>query len=431
MSHNDRFAPLSVWMGSLRFSSLVALLFMCFSGFCSAQIPAVGRPVLFVHGFCETADVWNSLGTSVANFVLALPSLYPPDSINPNGGKPYQVYWDGQSVKLWPSGEDFLATTPKSARFFAIEFFAPGAFQNSNSSIDATQVAQVSVLNKAGELAAVVRAITTLTHVQDVIVIAHSLGGLDTRAYLEGQAFSPYTGHLLPYGNDIGKAITLDTPHSGAQTANWTLFLPLGAFGCPGTATVNKVELEEGSLLVTGLNTSVALAKAPNNVSIAAVRSYTSPGLYGASSPTGDDGVVTREEQSIAIVAPSVSNYYDLDNFLGTDPWPDNLVGCNFPPDEWPFHQLGCLSKQPSTLTAITGELSSFSLSGHATSITVSATLNGTSWAGSLNYSLTGYPTTGTSPFTLIGSTAPFTFFDGLGPVLPKKAPALPRTKCI
>jgi len=49
------------------------------------------------------------------------------------------------------------------------------------------------VFNKADELAQVIQAIANLTHIQDVIVVAHSMGGLVTRAYLQGFAVQSLT----------------------------------------------------------------------------------------------------------------------------------------------------------------------------------------------------------------------------------------------
>ena len=47
------------------------------------------------------------------------------------------------------------------------------------------------------------------------IVIAHSMGGILSRLYLQN------TGFALPYKNDIIKLVTLNTPHYGTQVANW------------------------------------------------------------------------------------------------------------------------------------------------------------------------------------------------------------------
>jgi pimeloyl-ACP methyl ester carboxylesterase len=49
-----------------------------------------------------------------------------------------------------------------------------------------------------------------------VDIIAHSMGGIISRLYLQGN-------YEVPYRNDINRIITLNTPHSGSQLANFVL----------------------------------------------------------------------------------------------------------------------------------------------------------------------------------------------------------------
>jgi len=81
-------------------------------------------------------------------------------------------------------------------------------------------------------------------------VIAHSMGGLDTRAYIEGLAvwffkaqckddglggdlfggYSACEAFKEPCGNDIAQLITLDTPTAGRplqRLGMWSIFLTI------------------------------------------------------------------------------------------------------------------------------------------------------------------------------------------------------------
>ena len=122
---------------------------------------------------------WASLQGSIASDLHSLsPALYPDIT-------PLTLYYDGNRVKIWPTLDDFLLSqTPSTRRCFSIEFNNPALGPLS----DPTSVAQVSILNKADELARGIGAITAVTQVKDVIVVAHSQGGLVTRAYIENQA---------------------------------------------------------------------------------------------------------------------------------------------------------------------------------------------------------------------------------------------------
>lgn len=251
------------------FVGLAGLLWITSSAW--AQSPDTGRPILFVHGWCGDADGWGTLQQNVTSYLTLLPQS-PYAALN---NTTFTLYYDSasNSVKLFPGGQDLLTSgISPTRRFFSINFYAEGAF--SDLSVNATRVCDVSILNKADELAQVIRAITTLTHVKDVIIIAHSMGGLVARAYMQNWAIpslSPCTdwdayrsctgAQPTPYAKDIARLITLDTPHGGATASNIASGLSLitelpNLFlkSCLATNTLNRRELEEGSLIITTLN---------------------------------------------------------------------------------------------------------------------------------------------------------------------------------
>ena len=103
------------------------------------------------------------------------------------------LFYDGNAVRRYPGGKDLIsAPIPNTVRFFAIDFYAPNAFGvGNNGPIDAGAVAQISILNKADELAHVIQAITAASGSSQVIIVAHSLGGLAARAYMQGLLLRP------------------------------------------------------------------------------------------------------------------------------------------------------------------------------------------------------------------------------------------------
>jgi pimeloyl-ACP methyl ester carboxylesterase len=395
---NPRRKCLSSWLIWLTFT-ISAFLVSFATG--QAQPSPPSRPVLFVHGICDTAASWAPLETSVINYVNGLqPSLYA-------NTVPWTVYYDtnSQTVKAWPNGQDFLSTVPSSTRFFSMNLFDPSS--TDFSSINPDNVAQVSILNKGDEVARVIQAITTLTRVKDVIVIGHSQGGLDARAYIENLAIPYYWGICSDqngyacfstsrtyYTQDINKLITLDTPHSGAELANWASWLsPNSPLACWAKDTLNRRELQEGSLVVSDLTGNAA--SAPSGLAIASIESFTSPGFPLPGTPDGDE-VVTLQEQSIQAVAPNITNYYDVPNDFGPYstfyPYPNNPLS--------PLHLLTVVGNQPTTTNTLEVEIDKVLLHGApvaTTSIAVQA-------ATGVSYTISG-PTTlsGTGPNTFYG----------------------------
>src|ERR1019366_3596955 len=158
-----------------------------------AQTSPPSRPILFVHGWCGSVYDWANLYSALFN---GLPqSLYPTPVSQPHQSVYYVQYnthtgtiqfalendpSKGQSGGLTTLPEPQV---PSTARLFAIQFYDPTL-----GSDVAADVAQVSILNKAYELAQVIKHITSITGIGKVNVVAHSMGGLDIRAYLENMA---------------------------------------------------------------------------------------------------------------------------------------------------------------------------------------------------------------------------------------------------
>ena len=359
---------------------------------CYAQAPIAARPILFVHGICDTADSWQPLYSQLRSYLTTSSSLdsriqaqYIQD---PNGTLPQRVYFDGVTVRTWPDGQPLASVGSPNTRFFAINLFdghssGQAAFQQINSG----HVANVSILNKGDEIAQVLRAITELTNITDVIVIAHSMGGLDARAYMQGLAVplqsrcnddgsgtnetGTYTScqslGRTPFSDDVAQLITLDTPHSGAIAANIAAFAAnlfpklKDASACHSPGNLNVRELPEPSYVVKTLLNDIS--SIPPGPAITAIRSYTQPGLfYLLDGSIGDDGAVTQLEQSIADIS---SRFIDIKNAFDEG---DIRQTCG-----WLLHHLSCVGAEAQTWHVVNGLLSNQALAGSYSSVTVTS----------------------------------------------------------
>ena len=408
----------------------------------SQQAPQAGRPILFVHGFCGDASSWDNLYASLTSLD---PVLYP---------RQYGVYvawYDAEQDQVFfrQSGAEVAETTiPSNARFFAIAFYDPV-----NESFDPTNVANVSILNKAYELSRVIKRITAVTHIKDVIVIAHSQGGLVARAYLENLASKKYcyaryalsgvpdydNGVCAPgeddafYGYDMADLITLDTPHGGTFLAELE---PPRTGVCFLDDSVNRTELQPGSTFLQALNYFGTIAgdksATQNPQPIHALYSYysdldtswTDP-LHSLQGPSDNVvGIYSQKVTSWLPVSESVAPLEDLSNpFQSSDATINDNNSCHIDIPLTPpvLHLNQCLGSLVGTESLMNSTLvppppKAPITPGQITSITIQATLNGQAWPPPgtppqpLSYVLDGG--TANYPYIKSGTMVPQTFTD-------------------
>lgn len=399
-------------VNSLRF---VGLLFLVVSSAAAAQ-PSypLSRPILFVHGWCSSGSEWD--GTLVAGGVAAHlraenPTLYPDTHLQ-------EVYYDRNEpveelrTKFRSDGRP-LANV---AFFYPPRFFAITFYDAEHRSFDPTSVADVSIVNKAAELAGVVRAIVRLTRISDVLVVAHSMGGLVTRAYMEnlvasapcGPSYSCLAASLRDpefdrYAGDIAGLVTIDTPHGGAGTAFLAQIVDSRII-CASAATMNRQELIPGGAFVSALNyvgshPFLVAAPLPAGVAIQSIESYRADHPFTASDGLTYywDDIVDSQEQAIRQALRSHLTDWLIDS---GNPFTDSLLP---PPCQQsgpvkgpPFlHSLACVGNQASTESLVLNFLRP-RLSGRATACTgftvspSSATVSAA--AGSRQVAVSGTP---------------------------------------
>ena len=192
---------------------------------CAAPAAAAELPVLFVHGFCSSADTWSE----------TLPQLS------------HRRYGD-DFPRVFESSAGTAAvrtSISQEAKTFLIDF------SDLANGFDLLAVANVPTVRKGGEIKVVIDAIKRFTGAPAVIVVAHSLGGLATRAYIQGIARSR-TDSVIGYGGDVAALIMISTPNQGSVLANLS-GKPESA-ECVIADTANLRDLQPTSALVRDLN---------------------------------------------------------------------------------------------------------------------------------------------------------------------------------
>ena len=151
---------------------------------------AAEPPVVFIHGFCSAAETWAE----------TLPQLLTRR-------------YGNDAPRLYESaiGKAGLRTTVShGSKMFRIDF------SDSQGRVRAIAVANVPTARKAGELKVVIDAIKRFTGAPRVILVAHSLGGLAARAYVQGIA-RDRNGAIIAYGRDVAALIMISTPNQGQR----------------------------------------------------------------------------------------------------------------------------------------------------------------------------------------------------------------------
>jgi hypothetical protein len=401
--------------------------------------PIATRPILFVHGWNEGTEawgsesLWNPTGSlGIRDYVMSdLKQL--PGYTNPYN---YDLYFDGTNVRLSMSqaatSSDPVASSlniPCNARFFSIRFY--GWSSSQSDEFKPSIVMNNSIITKAYELSKVLQFITSLTYVKDVVIVAHSMGALDSRAYMEGlgSTDAPCTAipcsiasSQLPYTGEVALLITLDGANAGSSLAIWA------AADIPGFKTTNTVELEPGSGPEPGQSIIYALnywdsyidasgtavtAKDLQSSIVAIISEYSDKMNNGCLLTTdqtcGSDDVVLSDSQSIqqplqyypnpaSVVLKDIPNFY-----LSSDPsiWGDSNClfnpGFGLPPvpSIQVLHSLSCLADNHASEGQYPASIIYSAIFPHVQGQFTTITINATD--------TTGQPYTGPIDLTLNG----------------------------
>ena len=405
------------------------------SGVARAQSDCTGmnplRPILFVHGIFEDAPAWATGGSGGIRGSVA-------EQLAQNGyanTQDYDLYFDGTNVRWSQStstttDEDPIAspgTIPCDARIFSIRYFGWTGTTSISANFTPATVANISVISKAYELSQVIKAVTAATFVKDVILVAHSLGALDSRVYIENLGSSEKNGCSStscvvqatpePYTDDVALLVTLDGVNTGANDA-YLSFLE-GFFTAVPT---NETELEPTSAIIQAVNyraayndanhASVVATDPPGNI-VAIINEYRDFSAWCVNSFSwgcSSDEVVVSDSQSIVSSLGSHADSNDIDmpnglpynSYLTTDTTISGNSDCLFSFDgiAWDnrtLHLLPCLADSHPSQDYAPADLVFESLlpsiSGQYTQVNIQT------------FDSTGAPYTGAISLTLAGPT--------------------------
>lgn len=342
----------------------------------NAQTPSqIGLPVIFVHGICGNADDFLPIEENIKQSLHShYPTLYPL-ATQPTSDE-YVVFYDGSQVRFQlPQSEvtsgdlnSPVETVASTTRFFLVALDDPD--QSLYQYFDPSITADIPIYTKGNELAQIIWKIKTMTGAPRVIVVAHSMGGLDARAYIENLA-SP-TGSTIAdikYLNDIATLVTVDTPHDGANFSlldTASSLLPQ-SLACIANPSIDKSEmLPSGVDLLTGVSSVIpqldyspaasGATALPSALTITSIASYWyNPGAFFPPLDELTDDVVGASSQDLKSSLADIASH----SFSTLTAVPNTFTSGQ---SCIPLHLLTCTGSAPQTRADIFDAIFNFAI---------------------------------------------------------------------
>lgn len=243
--------------------------------------------MLFVHGLTSNASTWDSAKALLADELF--------------GGElvvDYGAATDGSEDEVDPTGS--AGCTPGSS--CAADFFTMN-FSDYNESPPSQNL---SFRRQGYEISLIVAYITdAVPHKENLWIVAHSMGGLAARAYLQNLGQRTKQSSFVTYRGDVDRLVTIGTPHLGAPIANHckeldTCFGFLTNIHHDSVAVCELAPASDALVEMNGTEESAPVNTLPADVE------YYSIVVVGdsvlASSGEDGDGIVTASSQNLATV---------------------------------------------------------------------------------------------------------------------------------
>jgi triacylglycerol lipase len=153
-------------------------------------------PVIFIHGLASSTEAWASFRNYLSKFggwvFGGIPS-YNQSTKNIDISCPFNP-------------NQLITCTGSSGDFYTLNF---------------SDNQWLSLESQGGELAAIIKAVLNANPGKErVILVAHSMGGLAAREYLQGLAETSESSQKILYRGDVNKLVTIGTPHQGSYLAD-------------------------------------------------------------------------------------------------------------------------------------------------------------------------------------------------------------------
>lgn len=268
-----------------------------------AQTSKFPYPVIFLHGLVSSDETWNSTVTALGGGAKVYDFCLNHDGNNTTvsltSSDAYPIGWrDGNS-------------TPSPNRLYVMNF-DDSRFQASGHTSH-TLSNQAAIYKQGIALKAMIQAVLDIESCSKVMLVGHSMGGLEIREYLQRGFDGTSSGRGTNWvdqsslsGHHVARVVTTGTPHMGSNHS--------------GPQLAGFAGIDEQSEAVRDLRYSFTMSSPPYTVS-------NGPFLFGASESSIPAVLYTKDVNCNGSVGDVITglNVSGGTTFNSTMPLPSNI----------------------------------------------------------------------------------------------------------
>lgn len=192
---------------------LLALIMFSIAANIFCQPAKFSYPIIFLHGLVSNDATWtdavNALGGSAKIFDVCL---------NHDGNNLTASLTSDIFVIGWRDGNN----TPSSSRLYVMNFDHTRFLATGHSNHNLSN--QAAIYKQGTALKEMIKSVLAIENSKKVILIGHSMGGLEIREYLQRGFDGTINGRgtnwvdqIEPDGHRVIRVVTLGTPHLGSN----------------------------------------------------------------------------------------------------------------------------------------------------------------------------------------------------------------------
>ncbi|MBI5216727.1 MAG: T9SS type A sorting domain-containing protein [Ignavibacteriae bacterium] len=201
----------------------IVLILLIMSNVLFSQTPKYPYPIIFLHGLVSNDTTWRVTVTALGGNARVFDVCLNHDSDSLTASL--------TTTDVYPIGWRDTGTAPSPTRLYVMNFdntqFAVTGHENHRLSN------QSAILKQGVALKAMIQAVLDIDSAGKVVLVGHSMGGLEIREYLQRGFNGTVSGRgtnwvdqTSSFGHRVARVVTTGTPHLGSNHTGGQLAIP-------------------------------------------------------------------------------------------------------------------------------------------------------------------------------------------------------------